>query len=100
VTFPVRASARPLPETLAVVFGVFKAGAVPLHFWVPDVAQSAGPTTAAFPHHGAEDRRAGDRLPACHALPVNTLASLFYYLRWVAPAYRAGDSDAPDSAAS
>jgi NADH-quinone oxidoreductase subunit N len=34
---------------VAVLGGLlFKAGAVPLHFWVPDAAQGAGPTAAAF----------------------------------------------------
>ncbi len=34
---------------VAVLAGLlFEAGAVPLHFWVPDAAQGAGPTAAAF----------------------------------------------------
>jgi NADH-quinone oxidoreductase subunit N len=34
---------------VAVLGGLlFKAGAVPLHFWVPDAAEGAGPTAAAF----------------------------------------------------
>ena len=45
----------PAPAGAAAVGGVavlagllFKAGAVPLHFWVPDAAQGAGATAAAF----------------------------------------------------
>ncbi|TDD27634.1 hypothetical protein E1286_47180 [Nonomuraea terrae] len=75
---------------------LFKAGGVPAHFWVPDVAEGASRPVAVFAAKVLMFAAAWDGGLAWLAVvaAVNTVASVFYYLRWIRPVF-AGAAEGP-----